>query len=366
MRLLLLRIEYILLHTEADIVGVACKGLATDRRKGSRQIVANLRLHEDRVLGRAELLESAEIGYNLRDTNAHLLKLAEAKALAVRGRDAHVRGIVEHIDILVAERHVLCREHEAATELLDIHPAELELALVDLEKRPATLLALVADTQHEDRLCGILYNKLYKRHDQNIIALARLVAIEIEKQEHLGGKIQLLPNQLLRYRKELLTIEPVQNDIDGASDALVFQTLLPVRREGEDTVRVAIQDIQVGLQLGGVDLVAVDPDLEGARDARLTNLLRETSDDRHVVVDENHVGRLLANYIGQSSEAEPLGHRLLEGRRIDYINIGRVSSEIRRGLGKLLETEMSELEPGLLSEFIYEIVGDLGVSCELL
>ena len=158
----------------------------------------------------------------------------------------------------------------------------------------------------------------------------------------------------------------MQNDIDGASDALVFQTLLPVRREGEDTVRVAVQDIQVGLELRGIDLVAVDPDLEGAGDARLTNLLSETSDDRHVVVDENHVGRLLANYIGQSSEAEPLGHRLLESRRIDDINIGRVSSEIRRGLGKLLETEMSELEPGLLGEFIYEIVGDLGVSCELL
>ncbi len=158
----------------------------------------------------------------------------------------------------------------------------------------------------------------------------------------------------------------MQNDINGASDTLVLEALLPVGREGEDTVGVAVQDIQVGLELGGVDLVAVDPDLEGAGDARLTDLLRETSNDRHIVVDKNHVGRLLANYIGQSSEAEPLGRWLFECSGINYINIGRIASVIGRSLGKLLEPEMSELEPGLLGEFIHEIVGDLGVSCELL
>ena len=158
----------------------------------------------------------------------------------------------------------------------------------------------------------------------------------------------------------------MQNDINGASDTLILETLLPVRRKGEHTIRIAVQDIEVGLELGGIDLVAVHPDLEGARDARLANLLRKPGDNRHVVIDENHIGRLLANHIRKGREAESLGSGLLERRRVDHIDIGRVASVIGRGLGKLLETEVGELEPGLLGELVHEIVGDLGISRELL
>jgi len=53
-------------------------------------------------------------------------------------------------------------------------------------------------------------------------------------------------------------------DINGTCDSLILETLFPEGGEGENAVGVTVQVVQEGLMLRGVDLVTVDPDLEGA------------------------------------------------------------------------------------------------------
>ena len=180
MSLALVRVQQILLHAEAEIVRRDRVALPTYRAERGRHVVALRRLHEHSVIIGAELLETADIGHNLRNTDTHLLKVAETETLTVRRADTHVRRIVEHVDVLVAEAHVLVAEHETVTELLDLHIAHLELALEDLKEPPAALLSLVADAQQENRLRRILDHQLNEGADQNIVALARLVAIQAE------------------------------------------------------------------------------------------------------------------------------------------------------------------------------------------
>ena len=214
--------------------------LPTDRAKCGRHIVALCRLHEHRVLRVAELLEAADIGHNLRNTDTHLLEVAETEALAVRGAHTHIRGIVEHVDILVAEAHILITEHETIAELLNLHIAHLELALEDLKEPPATLLSLVADAEQKNRLRGILHDELDEGTDQNVVALARLVAIQTEINKCILRQIHLLADDLLGNRREGLAIKSVEQNVNGARDTLVLEALLPIGREGEDAVGVAV------------------------------------------------------------------------------------------------------------------------------
>ena len=269
----LLRIEHILLHTQADIVRVARKALATNWRKRSRHVVAVLRLHKHRVIRKAELLEAANIRYDLWNTHTHLLKVAETPALAVRRIDANIRRIIEHVDVLVLEVHVAGAQHQTVAELFHAHATHLELPLEDLKDPPPTLLTLVADTEKEERLRRVLHNQLHECHDQQIITLARLVAVHAQKQEGVVRETHVLPHQLPRHRVELLGVKSVEQHVNRTGDTLVLDALLPEGREGEDTIRITVDDIQIHLQLCRIDLVNVNPDLEGARKAGLANLL---------------------------------------------------------------------------------------------
>jgi len=344
--------------------------LTADRAECSWHVVALRRLHKHRVLRIAELLEAADVGHNLRNTDTHLLKVAETEALTVGRAHTHIRGIVEHVNVLIAEAHILVTKHEAVAELLDLHVAQLELTLEDLKKPPTTLLSLVADTQQKDRLRRILHDELNEGANQNVVALARLVAIQTEVNKCILRKVHLLADHLLGNRREGLVIKAVEQDINGARDTLVLEALLPIGREGEDAVSVAVQHIQIHLELGRIDLVYVDPDLEGARDARLADLLEEARDDGHVVVDHHDVGILATNHLRQLGEAEallPLPLLLrLQASRINYIYIGGVAAVVGRRLRILLETIVNQADPRLFGELEHEVVGDLGIASELL
>ena len=252
---------------------VARKALAAHRRKRGRHVVAILRLHKHGVIRCAELLESANVRNNLRNTHTHLLEIAEAPALAVRRIDAHVRRIVEHIDVIVLKIHITGAQHETVSKLLYADATHLELALEDLKDPPSTLLTLVAYTEKEERLRGILHDQLHESHDEQIITLARLVAVHTQKQERVVGETHVLPYQLARHCEELLVVKTVKKHINGTSNSLVLDALLPEGRECKDTVGITVDDIQIHLELRRVDLVNINPDLEGARDAGLANLL---------------------------------------------------------------------------------------------
>ena len=370
MGLTLVRVEQILLHAEAEIVRRHRVALTADRAESSWHVVALRRLHKHRVLRVAELLEAADIGHNLRNTDTHLLKVAETEALAICRAHTHIRGIVEHIDVLIAEAHILVTEHEAVAELLDLHVAQLELALEDLKEPPTTLLSLVADAQQKDRLRRILHDELNEGADQNVVALARLVAIQTEVNKCILRKVHLLADHLLGNRREGLIVKAVEQDINGARDTLVLEALLPIGREGEDAISIAVQHIQIHLELGRVDLVDVDPDLEGARDARLADLLEEASDDGHVVVDHHDVGILATDHLRQLREAEALLSLTLllslQASRINHIYIGRIAAVVGRRLRILLEAIVNQADPRLLGELEHEVVGHLGIARELL
>ena len=98
----------------------------------------------------------------------------------------------------------------------------------------------------------------------------------------------------------------MEEHVDGASDALVLQGLLPIGGEGEDAVGIAIENVQELLGLHGVDLVTVDPDLESPRDPRFPDFLQEFRDDAEVVVDHDYVGALSADDVGEGLDAETL------------------------------------------------------------
>lgn len=81
--LALLTIQEVRLHTEAEVVRIHRLHLATHRALRHRQLETVLGLDKDRVIGLAELLVAADIRNNLRDTDTHLLKAAEAPALTL-------------------------------------------------------------------------------------------------------------------------------------------------------------------------------------------------------------------------------------------------------------------------------------------
>ena len=65
----------------------------------------------------------------------------------------------------------------------------------------------------------------------------------------------------------------MEEHVNRAGDSLFLEDLLPVGSEGENTVGVAVQDVEKELRLHRVDLIAVDPDLEVPLNPGLANLL---------------------------------------------------------------------------------------------
>ena len=302
----LLGVQHVLLHREANIVRLAGMGLSTDGTEAIRQIVPDSWFHEGGILRRTELLEPAHIRDDLGHTNTHMLKLTETEALAIRRRDADVGGVVEQINLIVLEGEILRRHDEAISEELQRHLTEAELTLEEFKERPATALTLVADGQEIERLGGILHEELHEGHNQKVIALSRLIAIQIEEEEDVIGELELLSGEFLRHREIQIRLESVEEDVNGTRDTLVLQNLLPIRGEGEDAVGVPIENVQELLGLHGIDLVAVDPDLEGPRNPRFPDFLQELRDDAEVIVNHDDVRTLSADYVGESLDAETL------------------------------------------------------------
>jgi hypothetical protein len=122
--------------------------------------------------------------------------------------------------------------------------------------------------------------------------------------------------------------------------------LLPVRCKREDTICIAIEKINHSLMLAVVDLVTVDPDLEGPLNSRLANLLQEPCDDGHVIVDHDYMRILLANGLNKTLVAEALLRRILKCGCINYIYTCGIGAELRRSLRVALEAEVDEFNPG--------------------
>ena len=136
----------------------------------------------------------------MRNSYAHLLKLAETEALAVRRSDSHIAGIIEEIDLLVPEGEILAGDNEAISEEFHAHAAETQLALENLEQPPAAPFPLVANTEEIERLRGILYDQFSEGHHEKVVALSGLIAIQIEKEEDVGGELQLAAGEVARHR----------------------------------------------------------------------------------------------------------------------------------------------------------------------
>lgn len=153
---------------------------------------------------------------------------------------------------------------------------------------------------------------------------------------------------------------------DGPGDSLVLELLLPVGRESEHAIRVAIQDINHGLQLTIVDLVAVDPDLEIPLNPGLADFLQKSRDYRHVVVEHDDIWLLTANALHEMLIAESLLWGGLHGRRVNDVNTGGVLAILGGSLRVLLESEMDEIQPGELGELLQNAMGDLGIAGELM
>lgn len=151
------------------------------RAEGGREIVANGGLHHHRVLDGTELLVSTNIRDYLWNTYSHLLELTESPSLPVGGGNPYIRRVIKHIDLLVLEGHVLRRNNETLGKLIDGHSAQLEFTREQLEQPPPTLLTLIANTQEIQGLGRVLDEQFHECHDEDVVALAWLIPIEIQK-----------------------------------------------------------------------------------------------------------------------------------------------------------------------------------------
>ncbi len=163
--------------------------------------------------------------------------------------------------------------------MLDGHTSQLELPLVKLKDPPATLLTLVTNAHKERRLRGVLHNQLDEGHNQDIITLARLVAIYREVNHCILRQLHLLTDLSARQSLEHLRLEAVKDYINGAIHALILQALLPIRREGKDALRLHIEGVNVSLELRRVHLINIDPGLEVLRNTRLVHLHQKLAYD---------------------------------------------------------------------------------------
>jgi len=241
--------------------------------------------------------------------DTHLLKVTQTPSLAVGGTDTNIGKVVEHVDILITETHILGAQHEAIGETLHGDAAQTQLARKDFKQPPSTLFTLVADTHQENGLGGVFDNQLHKRHHEEILTLARLVAIQRRDDEGFLRQTEFFTNLIAGHGREDLLLKPVADDVNRASNTLILETLPPVLGEGKHTIRIAVQNIKESLRLAIVDLVHIDPDLEIARNAALADFLQKSRHHGHVVVDQNYVRLLMANHVRKHIESKALEAR---------------------------------------------------------
>jgi hypothetical protein len=133
MLLPLFTIEYILFHAKAYIMRGTGVGLSSNRAESIGHIIPDTRFYQDGIIGCAELLESSNIRNHLRNTHAHLFKLTEAESLSIRRANTHIGGIIEEVDFIVLEGHILARNNEAIAEHFHRNAPHLKFTLKELE-----------------------------------------------------------------------------------------------------------------------------------------------------------------------------------------------------------------------------------------
>jgi hypothetical protein len=106
-----------------------------------------------------------------------IVQIGHQPALTLSRGNPHIRDIVKDIDILILEYHILGRNHQTITKLLNRHTPLLQLTHEDLKQPPATLFTLVTDTEKENGLGRVLHQELHEGHNDQIIALPGLVPI---------------------------------------------------------------------------------------------------------------------------------------------------------------------------------------------
>jgi len=131
-----------------------------------------------------------------------LLELAETESLTVGRSDSYITGIVEEIDLLVLEGEILARDDEAISEEFHADSTETEFTLENLKEPPAAALSLVANTEEIEGLRRILHNEFRKGHHEKVVALSGLIAIQIQKEENIGGELQLAAGEVAWHRVE--------------------------------------------------------------------------------------------------------------------------------------------------------------------
>ena len=163
------------------------------------------------------------------------------------------------------------------------------------------------------------------------------------------------------------------NDVNGASDALILEALLPVFREGEDTVRIAIQNIQESLGLAVLDWVHIDPNFELAGDAALADFLQKTSHHCHIIINQYNIRLLVTNHVREYIEAKTLESLRIGSRAtlfhvgsVEHTNTGRIGAVIGRQLRILLEAKVRHRAPRLFGQSLDHVVSDLAITGELM
>jgi hypothetical protein len=101
----------------------------------------------------------------------------------------------------------------------------------------------------------MLGDEFYKGHDDDINALARLIAIQTHEEEDLVGNIHDLSGLGLCHKRKDGGIVAVKKDINGPRDVPLLKNITPFLGEGEEAVRLLLADLDVLLELALVDLI---------------------------------------------------------------------------------------------------------------
>ena len=295
-------IAHIALHGRRHIIRIHHLNLTRDRSIGLREIGAEGRLHQQRILLRAILAVAMNGRGDLWDTQEHRLERAQTKALPLRATDVDITAIVEKVDVLILVARVLRRNHHTVSKHLHGAALPLDFTGKNVEQRESATVTLVRHNQQKQILQRESRHDLHKRNDQKIQALSGDVLVHRRKQEDITRQSQRLTGHITRDGTEHGGIHGMRENVDGACDTLRFDDLLPRLRKAKDAVDIAVQHIDHGGRRRGSRHVHIGPHLEEALLDDLTDLLDIGADHGEIIVDQDDIGSLRQNGGGQFYE----------------------------------------------------------------
>lgn len=170
-------IAHIALHGRRHIIRIHHLNLTRDRSIGLREIGAERRLHQQRILLCAILAVAVNGRGDLRDTQEHRLERAQTESLALRTTDVDIAAIVEKVDVFVLVARVLRRNHHAVSKHLYGATLPLDFTGKNVKQRESATVALVGYNEQKEILQWESRHDLDKRNDQKIQALSRDVLV---------------------------------------------------------------------------------------------------------------------------------------------------------------------------------------------